>query len=405
MNASKSPRDFVSLLVGQIPKSGIRDFFDVVSQTPDAISLGVGEPGFPTPWHVRDASIYALEHGATGYTSNLGLMEFRQAASEYVSSFFGIDYSPKHEILATTGVSEALDLAVRAVLDPGDEVIYHEPSYVSYGPVIQLARGTPVVVETGPDDGFRLTPEALAERITPRTKAVLLNFPNNPTGATLAQSDLEGIARLAVEYDLLVISDEIYGELTYDGTHRSVISLPDMRERSILLHGLSKAWAMTGFRMGYACGPSRLISAMMTIHQYTMLCAPTLSQFAGVEAFKRADRDVPEMKSRFRQNRNFMVAALRDMGLPCVTPRGAFYAFPSVSELGVTSKDFALGLLEEEKVAVVPGEAFGDCGEGFIRCSFATSLERIKTATERMASYVERLRRAEGSRLAEKTAR
>lgn len=392
MNDSKSPRSFVADLVQAIPRSGIRDFFDVVNRMPDAISLGVGEPGFPTPWHIRDTAIYALEKGATGYTSNLGLQEFRDAAAQYVEDTFGVRYSPQDEILTTTGVSEALDLAIRAVVNPGDEVIYHEPSYVSYRPVIQLAHGRPVAVETRYEDQFRLTPEALAGRITPRTKAILLNFPNNPTGATLGVDDLAGIARLACEHDLLVISDEIYAELTYEGRHQSLVALPGMRERTLLLHGFSKAWAMTGFRLGYACGPRELVGAMMTIHQYTMLCAPTLSQIAGVEGFRRADIDVPEMRARFKLNRNYMIRAFEEMGLRCVLPRGAFYAFPKVDDLGLSSRNFALRLLEEEQVAVVPGEAFGPSGQGFVRCSFATSLDRIKEAMARMSAFVGRLR-------------
>lgn len=393
MSASKSPRDFVADSVRGIPRSGIRDFFDVVNRMPDAISLGVGEPGFPTPWHIRDATIDALEKGATGYTSNLGLTEFRQQASAYVERTFGVSYSPEDEILAATGVSEALDLAIRAVVNPGDEVVYHEPCYVSYRPVIQLAHGIPVAVETRLEDGFRLTPEALASRLTPRTKALLLNFPNNPTGAALAGPDLEAIARLAVERDLLVITDEIYGELTYEGRHQSLVALPGMRDRTILLHGFSKAWAMTGFRLGYACAPREILGAMMTIHQYSMLCAPTLSQIAGVEGFRRADVDVPEMRERFRLNRNYMVKSLQDMGLRCEVPKGAFYAFPLVADLGLSSQEFALRLLREEKVAVVPGEAFGACGSGFVRCSFATGLDRIKPAMSRMEAFVSRVRK------------
>lgn len=391
MKDSKSPPDFVARIVRSIPKSGIRDFFDIVNSVPDAISLGVGEPGFPTPWHIRDAAMYALEKGATGYTSNLGLPELRRRISAYVARFFGIEYSPADEILVTTGVSEAVDLAFRAVIDPDDEVLYHEPCYVSYRPVIQLAHGKPVVIDTRFEEGFRLTAEAVAARIGPRTKAIILNFPNNPTGATLNPADLEGIADLVRRHDLLVVTDEIYSELTYDGVHRTIASLPGLRERTLLLHGLSKAWSMTGFRLGYACGPRALIDAMMTIHQYTMLCAPTLSQWAGLEAFEQVDADVEEMRSRFRRNRNYMVAAFREMGLPLIVPRGAFYTFPRVTDLGMSAREFALGLLEEEKVAVVPGDAFGPGGEGFVRCSYATSLENIKEAMQRMARFVSNL--------------
>jgi aminotransferase len=393
MSGSKSPRSFISQSVRAIPKSGIRDFFDVVNSMPDTISLGVGEPGFQTPWHIRDTSIYALERGATGYTSNLGLLELRQTLARYAGEFFGISYSPEDEILVTTGVSEAVDLALRAVIDPGDEIIYHEPCYVSYRPVIQLAHGVPVVAETRFENDFRLTADAIAQRITPRTKALILNFPNNPTGAVLRVQDLEEIAELARHHDLLVITDEIYAELSYEDTHKSIAAVPGMRERTILLHGFSKAWAMTGFRLGYACGPKDLINAMMTIHQYTMLCAPTLSQVAGVEAIKRVEKDVSELRELFRRNRNFMVHALNEMKLPLVHPCGAFYAFPQVGELGMSSRDFALQLLQEERVAVVPGEAFGKCGSGFVRCSFSTSLDNIKIAMERMARFVARFRR------------
>jgi len=358
----------------------------------DTVSLGVGEPGCPTPWHIRDASIYALERGATGYTSNLGLLELRERIADYAAGFFGVRYSPANEILVTTGVSEAMDLAIRAVVDPGDEVIYHEPCYVSYRPVIELADGVAKAIATSPDQDFRLTAEAVAEALTPRSKVLLLNFPNNPTGTTLSDEDLKGLAALACDRDLLVITDEIYGELSYDSPHRSLVSLPGMRERTLLLHGFSKAWAMTGFRLGYACGPRPLIDAMMTIHQYTMLCAPTLSQVAGVEALQGAENDVSEMISTYRRNRNFIVQSLREMGLSCHTPRGAFYAFPSIAGLGLNSKEFALRLLESERVAVVPGNAFGPSGEGFVRCSFATSIENIKTAMERMAGFVRSLR-------------
>lgn len=393
MSDSKLRPDFVARLVREIPKSGIRDFFDIVNSVPDAISLGVGEPGFATPWHIRDAAIYALEKGATGYTSNLGLPELRRRIARYVAQFFGIEYAPADEILVTTGVSEGVDLAFRAVLDPGDEVLYHEPCYVSYRPVIQLAGGKAVPISTRFEDGFRLTAEAVAAKIGPRTKAIILNFPNNPTGATLDPPDLEGIARLTRDHDLLVVTDEIYSELTYEGQHRTIASLPGLRDRTLLLHGLSKAWAMTGFRLGYACGPRSLIDAMMTIHQYTALCAPTLSQWAGLEAFEQAEEDVEEMRTRFRHNRNYMVSALHEMGLSLVVPRGAFYTFPRVTGLGLAARDFALSLLEEEKVAVVPGEAFGPAGTDFVRCSYATSLENIKEAMERMGRFVSHLSR------------
>lgn len=392
MKSSRSPLDHVARRVREIPRSGIRDFFDVVSRRPEAISLGVGEPGFPTPWHIRDAAVYALERGATGYTSNLGLLELREALSQYVAQTFGVEYDPESEILITTGVSEAVDLALRALVDPGDEVVYHEPCYVSYAPVTQLAGGIPRAVPTCFEESFRLLPERLEEVLGNRTKVLLLNFPNNPTGATAPREDLEALAAIARERDLIVITDEIYAELTYEGSHCCIASLPGMRERTLLLHGFSKAWAMTGFRLGYACGPAAWIEAMMKIHQYTMLCAPTLSQVAAIEALERAASDVPEMRERYRRHRNYMIAAFADMGLPVVCPQGAFYAFPRVSHLGVESRTFAVQLLEEEDVAVVPGDAFGASGAGHIRCSYATDFEQIKVALARMACFVERLR-------------
>jgi len=388
MSDSRSHRSFVSQNVAAIPRSGIRDFFDIVSTTKGAISLGVGEPGFAAPWHIRDASIYSLEKGATGYTSNLGLAELRNGIARYVEDAFDLSYDPQSEILITTGVSEGLDLAIRAIVDPGDEIIFHEPSYVSYRPVIQLANGIPVAVETDEKGEFEITLPAIAEKITERTKALILSYPNNPTGATLSPSILEGVANLAREHDFLVISDEIYAELTYDQQHVSIASLPGMKDRTLFLHGFSKAWAMTGFRIGYCCAPQVLTHAMMSIHQYTMLCAPILSQAAAIAALRRVDLDVPEMKKLYRRNRNFLIHSLAEMNLPCVQPKGAFYAFPFIGDLGVTSEQFALDLLREQKVAVVPGTAFGDCGEGYIRCSYATSLKDLKEAVLRMAQFV-----------------
>jgi len=364
----------------------------------DTISLGVGEPGYATPWHIRDSSMYALERGATSYTSNLGLEELRIALAEYVETFFGPSYDPGTEILVTTGVSEGLDLAIRAIVDPGDEIIYHQPSYVSYEPTIQLSHGIPVVVETVASSGFELEPEAVQAKITSKTKALVLNYPNNPTGAALSLETVEKLAELALRHDLLVITDEIYAELTYEGQHRSIASLPGMRERTILLHGFSKAWAMTGFRIGYCCAPVELTQAMTTIHQYTMLCAPTLSQVAAVEALAKPKWDIEEARSRYRLNRNLMCRSFAEMGLPCHLPRGAFYAFPFIGDLGMTSKAFALKLLEQEKVAVVPGNAFGPCGENFVRCCFATSLDDIKTAMARMAVFVNRIRKTAAPR-------
>jgi len=393
MKSSKSPYSRIASHVTDIPGSGIRSFFDIVNEMSDAISLGVGEPGCQTPWHIRDAAIYALEKGATGYTSNSGLLALRKSISRYVARFFQTQYSPEHEILVTTGLSEAYDLAVRTLVNPGDEVIFHQPSYVSYGPVVQMAHGIPVALETSAKDNFQLDLGELEKRISARTKLLVLNFPNNPTGAILNPSMVRAIADLAIKHDLLVLSDEIYGELTYDSGHCSILSIPEMKQRTILLHGMSKAWAMTGFRIGYACGPEEIIEAMNRLHQYTMLCAPTLSQVASIEAFKGADKDIPELRDIFRKNRNFMFSGLKEIGLPCAPLHGAFYAFPSISELGMTSAEFALALLEEEKVAVVPGTAFGNCGEGHIRCSYASSFEVIKIAMERLGNFVERTRK------------
>jgi len=376
-----------------MPRSGIRDFFDIVSTMKDVVSLGIGEPGFDTPWHVREASIFALEHGATSYTSNLGLLKLREAISRYVDRTFGVLYNPHNEILITVGVSEALDLAIRALVDPGDEILYHEPCYVSYAPVIRMAHGVPVAVATSSANGFRITRGDLEKRVSERTKALLLNYPNNPTGATLARQDVESIAAFAREHDLIVITDEIYSELTYEGTHTSIAALPGMRERTIFLHGLSKAWAMTGFRLGYSCAPPALTEAMMKVHQYTMLCAPILSQEAAVEALKESDDDVNEMRNQYRRHRNFLLESFREMGLECAPPAGAFYAFPSIRPFGISAKQFALDLLEKERVAVVPGTAFGACGEGHVRCSFSTSLEVIKEAVVRMRRFVAGLER------------
>ncbi len=377
--------------IRDIPRSGIRDFFDIVSTMKDVISLGIGEPDFDTPWHIREAAIHALERGATSYTSNLGLLALRQAIARYTDRTFNLRYDPATEILVTVGVSEALDLALRAIIEPGDEILYHEPCYVSYAPVVIFAHGRPVAVETRAEDGFRLTRAQLEAKVTPRTKALLLNFPNNPTGAVLDARDVRAIADFAIERDLLVLSDDIYAELTYGGRHTSIASLPGMKERTIFLHGYSKAWAMTGFRMGYACGPPELIEAMMKIHQYTMLCASIISQEAALEALHEAERDIEEMRAEYERRRNFLYHSFREMGLPCHEPRGAFYAFPSIGHLGVSSKEFALRLLEKERVAVVPGTAFGSCGEGFIRCAYATGMDDLKEAMARIARFIHTL--------------
>lgn len=391
MNASASLRDRINTVVRDIPRSGIRDFFDIVTSMKDVISLGIGEPDFDTPWHVRESTVFALERGHTHYTSNLGYLELRKALAGYARKNFGADYNPDTEVLITVGVSEALDLALRALLNPGDEVLFHEPCYVSYRATIQFANGVPLAVETRSENGFRLTREMLEARATSKTKVLMLNFPNNPTGAIMSREDLEDIAAFARERDLIVIADDIYAELTYDSPHTSIVSLPGLRDRSILLHGFSKAWAMTGFRLGYACGPAELIEAMMKIHQYTMLCASSLSQKAALEALERPDSDVGEMVDEYRRRRNFISAAFKEMGIECHHPLGAFYAFPSIARFGMTSKDFALTLLREEKVAVVPGTAFGQCGEGFVRCAYATSMDNLKTAMERIGRFTSRL--------------
>ena len=388
MSDSPSLRNRLNATVRDIPRSGIRDFFDIVTTMKDVISLGIGEPDFDTPWHVRESTVFALERGATHYTSNLGYIELRRAIAGYVSNTFGAEYNPDNEVLITVGVSEALDLALRALLNPGDEVLYHEPCYVSYRPTILFARGVPLTVETRAENGFRLTRAMLEAKVTPRTKVLMLNFPNNPSGTVMSREDLEDIAAFACERDLIVITDEIYGELTYDTPHTSIVSLPGLRKRTVFLHGFSKAWAMTGFRLGYACGPAELIEAMMKIHQYTMLCASSLSQKAAIEALARPQSDIGQMVDEYRRRRNYIASAFVEMGLECPRPLGAFYAFPSVAKFGLTSRDFALQLLREEKVAVVPGSAFGACGEGFVRCAYATSMENIKEAMTRLKRFI-----------------
>lgn len=395
INGSKSHRDRVASHLKDVPRSGIRDFFEIVSARKDVISLGIGEPDFVTPWHIREASIYALDHGATSYTSNLGLEVLRIEVADYVRDSFGISYDPKSEILITVGVSEGLDLAARAVLESGDEVLCHEPSYVSYAPVVTFARAKAVSVATREEDDFRLTAELLEPKVSKRTRALLINFPTNPTGAVLLRDDMEAIARFAVKHDLLVISDEIYSELTYDGERISIASMPGMKERTIFLNGFSKTWAMTGFRIGFACAPADLIEAMMKIHQYTMMCAPILSQMAAIEALKNGRSDVARMRREYENRRNFICASLNEMGLPCHLPKGAFYAFPRIGDFGLTSKEFALRLLDEESVACVPGTAFGPSGEGFLRCSYATEMDDIKEAMRRMSTFVKRLKNRE----------
>ncbi len=392
-NVQKSVRDRVASHVRDIPRSGIRDFFDIVSARADVISLGVGEPDFITPWHIREAAITALEQGVTSYTSNLGLLSLRKKISGYLQHKIGIEYNPQTEILITVGVSEAMDLAIRALIEPGDEVLYHEPCYVSYNPVITIAHGVPVVIETSKKNDFKLTSEALEKKISKKTKLLILNFPTNPTGAVLSRKEIEKIAHLAIKHDLIVLTDEIYGELSYDEPHVSILSIPGMRERTIYLHGFSKAWAMTGFRLGFSCAPPELTEAMMKIHQYTMLCAPILSQKAAIEALKKPEEDIIEMRDSYCMRRNYMHEAFREMDIECFLPGGAFYLFPTIEKLGLSSYDFAMQLLEQENVAVVPGTAFGASGEGRVRCCYATALDDIKEAMIRMARFISRNKR------------
>ena len=384
--------DKISHQVAGIPRSGIRDFFELVQGRDDVISLGVGEPDFATPWHIREAAIYSLEKGHTSYTSNLGLLSLRKAISDYVRDFFNVDYKAETDVLVTVGVSEAIDLALRALLNPGDEVIYHSPCYVSYLPSISLAYGVPVDVATKKEDGFALKAEMLEAAITPKTRVLMLNFPTNPTGAVMPTDELEKIAALCIKHDLIVLSDEIYCELRYDDDkHVSIASLPGMKERTILLHGFSKAFAMTGFRLGYACAPEPLIEAMMKIHQYAMLCAPITSQAAALEALENGEAAMLKMRESYHQRRDFLVGRLNEIGLECHSPGGAFYVFPDISKTGLTSQEFAMKLLESEDVAAVPGDAFGEAGQGFLRCCYATSFEELKTAMLRMERFVKSL--------------
>ncbi len=378
--------------VRDIPRSGIRDFFEIVQSMDDVISLGIGEPDFATPWHIREAAIYSLEQGRTGYTSNLGLPRLRRAIAKYVAEHFGVHYEPLGEVLVSVGVSEAIDVALRAVLNPGDEVLYHEPCYVSYSPSVVLAGGVPRAIPTRGIDHFVLRAQALERAITPRSKVVMLNFPTNPTGATMPADELERIAAVCVKHDLIALSDEIYSELTYDSlSHPSLAALPGMKERTILLHGVSKAYAMTGWRIGFACAPQPLIEAMMKIHQYSILCAPIMGQEAAIEALERGEQSMLNMRREYELRRNYIVRGLNELGLECFKPRGAFYVFPKISSTGLTSREFSLQLLREKKVAVVPGSAFGPSGEGHVRCSYATALEQIKIAIERIGEFCSEL--------------
>ena len=381
-----------------IKPSGIRKFFDLVSEMddPEVISLGVGEPDFDTPWHIREEGIYSLERGRTFYTSNSGLKDLRNAICDYLKRTYQVEYNPETEIMVTVGGSEAIDIGLRAVLNPGDEVIIPQPSYVSYEPCTVLAGGKPVILELQEKNEFRLTKEELLAAITPKTKVLILSFPNNPTGSVLRREDLEDIAEVCIEKDILVMSDEIYSELTYGAKHVTIASLPGMKERTILINGFSKAYAMTGWRLGYTCAPHIILEQMLKIHQFAIMCAPTTSQYAAVDALKNGEKDVEEMRVSYNQRRRFLVHTFRKMGLKCFEPFGAFYVFPSIKELEMTSDEFAMELLNREKVAVVPGTAFGECGEGFLRISYAYSLDELKHATDRIARFVAEIRKEKG---------
>ena len=385
-------RNPLSDTIVNIKPSGIRKFFDIVSEMKDAISLGVGEPDFDTPWHIRDEGIYSLEKGRTFYTSNSGLKELKVEICNYIKRSQNIEYSPDTDVLVTVGGSEAIDIGFRAMLNPGDEVIIPQPSYVSYEPCAILAGAKPVIINLKAENEFRLTAEELLNAITDKTKILVLPFPNNPTGAIMEKEDLEKIARVVIEKDIFVMSDEIYAELTYKDKHVSIISISGMKERTILINGFSKAYAMTGWRLGYACGPKEIIKQMTKIHQYAIMCAPTTSQYAAVEALKNGDDDILEMKTAYNQRRRFLMNAFKEMGLACFEPYGAFYVFPCIKEFGMTSEEFATRFLKEEKVATVPGTAFGDSGEGFLRISYAYSLETLKIAMERLKNFITRLR-------------
>ena len=387
-------RSFINKKVQTIKPSGIRKFFDIASEMEDVISLGVGEPDFDTPWHIRDEGIYALQKGQTFYTSNAGLMELRKAITETLSAKYDLNYSPEKEVLVTVGGSEAIDLALRATLDPGDEVIFTEPSYVSYLPCIQLADGVPVAIPLKEENEFRLTAEELRAAITPKSKVLILSFPNNPTGAIMLKEDLEAIAEIVLEHDLMVITDEIYAELTYydEAKHFSIAALPGMLERTVYINGFSKAYAMTGWRLGYCCGPEEIMREMIKIHQFAIMAAPTTSQYAGITALRNGDADVEAMRESYNQRRRFLMLELERIGLPCFEPFGAFYVFPNISEFGLSSEEFAMQLIQSQKVAVVPGTAFGESGEGFIRISYAYSIQELKVAFQRLELFVEELR-------------
>lgn len=383
-------RDPLSKKIKTIEPSGIRKFFDIVSEMKDAISLGVGEPDFDTPWHIREEGIYSLERGRTFYTSNAGLKELKIEVSNYLKRRFGLAYDPGHEVMMTVGGSEAIDGAFRAMLDPGDEVLIPQPSYVSYEPCVVLADGVPVIIELQEKDDFKLTRQQLLDHITEKTKILVLPFPNNPTGSIMTRQDLEDIVDVIIDHDLYVISDEIYSELTYNTNHVSIASFPGMWERTIVINGFSKSYAMTGWRLGYACGPRIILDQILKIHQYAIMCAPTNSQYAAVEALRNGDEDVERMRTAYNQRRNYLMRAFQEMGLQCFEPFGAFYVFPSIKQFGMTSDEFATKLLQEEKIAVVPGTAFGTSGEGFVRISYAYSIEDLKEALSRIERFIQR---------------
>jgi len=386
----------LSNVVKSAPPSGIRRFFDIVSQMHDVISFGVGEPDFVTPWRIREACIYSLEQGYTNYTSNYGLLELRQAISRFLESRWGIEYNPENQVLITVGVSEALDLAMRTLINPGDEVLIPMPCYVSYAPCVTFAGGIPVAIPTTAENGFRVSAAQIEAAVTSKTKALLISYPTNPTGATISRAELQAVIDVARRHDLYVVSDEIYDRLTYEGTHTCAATLEGAYERTILLNGFSKAYAMTGWRIGYAAAPVEIIECMMKVHQYTMLCAPIMSQMAALEALNNGEADCEEMVEEYNRRRKLIVSGLNAIGLECNMPGGAFYAFPSIRSTGLTSDEFTEKLLFEEKVAVVPGNAFGECGEGHVRCSYATGVDQIREGIDRMARFVERIRSNNG---------
>lgn len=381
-------RDPLSKVIKEIQPSGIRKFFDIASEMKDAISLGVGEPDFDTPWHIREEGIYSLERGRTFYTSNAGLKDLKLEICKYLNRRFDLSYDYNKEVMITIGGSEAIDIALRAMLDPGDEVLIPQPSYVSYLPCVRLAGGTPVIIELKEEDEFKLTKQELLDAITEKTKVLVLPFPNNPTGSIMTEQDLKPIVEVVKEKDLFVISDEIYSELTYGSNHVSIANFPGMKERTVLINGFSKSYAMTGWRLGYACAPAEILSQMLKIHQFAIMCAPTTSQYAAVEALRNGDKDVEMMRDAYDQRRRYLLASLREMGMDCFEPYGAFYVFPSIKKFGMTSDDFATTLLMTEKIAVVPGTAFGDSGEGFLRISYAYSIDDLKKALERIEKFI-----------------